>query len=177
MAEIAQFLIETLSLLLGVALLTRVLMNWIGLPARNPLAQFVLALTDWLVRPLRRVIPAVGRLDVASLLAAYLIAVVAIVLVQLVVLQAVAPERAALGGIIRVIHWALSGLIWLTVLYALLSWINPLAPIAPAVAALLRPFLEPFRRIIPLVGGVDLSPMALILVLFILQRLLDGLRF
>lgn len=177
MSEIARFLIETLSLLLGVALLTRALVNWIGLPARNPLAQFVIALTDWLVRPLRRVLPPMGRLDTASVMAAYLVAVLSIVLAQLLLLPALALDRAAVGGLIKLVQWTLSGLIWLAVLYALLSWINPQAPIAPAVAALMRPFLAPFRRLIPLVGGVDLSPMALVLVLLVLQHLVEGVRF
>ncbi|MCA3214737.1 MAG: YggT family protein [Burkholderiales bacterium] len=68
--DIARLLIETTAALLGVTLLLRAYMNYVGMPGRNPFAQFVLALTDWLVRPLRRVIPSAGRIDSASLVAA-----------------------------------------------------------------------------------------------------------
>lgn len=173
--DLFRVLIEIAAALLGVALLLRLFINWVGLPGRNPIAQFVFALTDWLVRPLRRVMPAAGRLDVASLLAAYLVAVLSIVLLQLLLAPAVAWDRAALGGLRLLVQWTLNGLFWLTVLYALLSWINPHAPIAPAIGMMMRPFLAPFRRLIPLIGGVDLSPMALIVTIVILRELVDRL--
>lgn len=172
-SEILRLLIEVAAALLGVALLLRLFINWVGLPGRNPVTQFVFALTDWMVRPLRRVVPAAGRLDMAPLLGAYLVAVLSIVLVQLLLAPAVAWDRAMLGGLRLLVQWTLNGLFWLTVLYALLSWINPHAPIAPAIGMLMRPFLAPFRRMMPLVGGVDLSPMALIVTLVILREIVD----
>jgi YggT family protein len=75
------------------------------------------------------------------------------------------------------VRWALLSVLWLTILYALLSWINPHAPMAPAIELLVRPFLAPFRRIIPLVGGVDLSPMALGLTVYILLMVMDRVRW
>lgn len=172
-SDILRLLIETAAALLGVTLLLRVFINWVGLPGRNPVAQFVLALTDWMVRPLRKLIPAAGRLDTSSLLGAYFVAVLSILLVQLLFTSTVAWDRAAFGGMLRLVQWTLNGLFWLTVLYALLSWINPHAPIAPAIGMLMRPFLAPFRRFIPLVGGVDLSPMAFIVVIIILREVFD----
>jgi YggT family protein len=53
---------------------------------------------------------------------------------------------------------------WLTIIHVVLSWVNPYAPVAPAISLLVRPFLAPFQRILPLVGGVDLSPVLLIVV-------------
>jgi YggT family protein len=175
-SEILTILLETVAALFGIALLLRAYMNYVGLPARNPAAQFVLALTDWLVRPLRRVLPAAGRIDVASLLGAYIFAVIAVLVIQFVVRDAVAWDAALIGGLIRVVRWALLSVLWLTILYALLSWINPHAPMAPAIELLVRPFLAPFRRIIPLVGGVDLSPMALGLTVYILLMVMDRVR-
>ncbi len=162
--EIARMLIETAAALLGVTLLLRVYMNWLGMPARNPLAQFVLALTDWLVVPLRRVLPAVRRLDVASLVAAFLIALVSFVLIDLIAAQMVFWDRVFLLAIFAVLRWGLYLAMWLTIFHVILSWVNPYAPIAPAIAMLVRPFLAPFQRILPLIGGVDLSPILLILV-------------
>lgn len=175
--DLFRLLIDTLTALFGVTLLARAFVNWVGLPPRNPVAQFVLALTDWLVRPLRRVVPDAGRLETAALVCAYLMAVLSLVLPLMTVTSNIAWDRALLGGFIRLFQWALDGLFWLTVLYALLSWINPHAPIAPAIGLLMRPFIAPFRRIVPLVGGVDLSPMALVMVIVILREILSRLSF
>ena len=76
LADIADFLLQTLAVIIGVTLLARVYMTYLGMPARNPLAQFSIALTDWLVRPLRRLVPGAGRFDAATLLAALLVALV-----------------------------------------------------------------------------------------------------
>ena len=73
LVDIAEFLLHTVAVILGVTLLSRVYMSYLGMPARNPLTQFAIALTDWLVRPLRRLLPAAGRFDAATLLAALLV--------------------------------------------------------------------------------------------------------
>lgn len=167
-SDIARLLIDAAAAIFGAALLLRLYMNWLGLPARNPLSQFVLALTDWLVQPLRRVIPPFGRIDLASLVAVLVLAFVAIVLSNLVVTGLAYWDGAAIRAPFTVLRWALNLVFWLTLLHVVLSWVNPQAPIAPAVSMLLRPFLAPFQRIIPLIGGLDLSPVALILVVNIL---------
>jgi len=173
--DVLKLLIEISATLLGIALLIRVFINWVGLPARNPVAQFVFALTNWLVKPLKHVAPSIGRLDTASLVAAYFVAVLSTLLVDYVLSSDWLFARAFIVGAIRLVQWSLDGVFWLTVLYALLSWVNPHAPIAPAISALMRPFIAPFRRIIPLVGGVDLSPMALIVVIIVLREVLGRL--
>ena len=73
-SDIADFLLQTLAVILGVTLLARAYMTYLGMPARNPLAQFSIALTDWIVRPLRRLVPGAGRSTAATLLAALLVA-------------------------------------------------------------------------------------------------------
>ncbi len=166
--DIARLLIETAAAIFGAALLLRLYMNWAGMPSRNPLAQFVLALTDWLVRPLRRVIPAAGRFDLASLVAVLLLALLALVLSDLVSRGIIFWDRALILTPITVLRWALNLVFWLTIIHVVLSWVNPHAPIAPAISMLLRPFLAPFQRILPLVGGFDLSPVALIVMIQIL---------
>jgi len=169
--EIARMLIETVAALLGVTLLLRAYMNWLGMPARNPLAQFVLALTDWLVAPLRRVVPAVGRIDSASMVGAYLIAVLQWVLIFLLIGAGVADwpwVKVLLISLAQLLRWGLYLVMWLTIIHVVLSWVNPFAPIAPAMAMLVRPFLAPFQRIVPLIGGVDLSPVLLIVVVNVL---------
>lgn len=167
LAEIAEFLLQTIAVILGVTLLARAYMNYLGLPARNPLAQFAIALTDWLVRPLRRLVRAVGRIDMATLLAAALVAIGFVALRFLLV--GIGMTNWPLSGLllialIELLRWALYLVLWLTLLHVVLSWVNPHAPIAPAVSMLARPFLVPFQRALPLVGGIDLSPLVVILI-------------
>jgi YggT family protein len=176
-ADIARLLIDTAAAIFGAALLLRVYLNWAGMPSRNPLAQFVLAVTDWLVRPLRRLLPAAGRLDTASLVAVLLLALLALALTDLASTGLIYWDRALIRTPFTVLRWALNLVFWLTILYAVLSWVNPHAPIAPAVSMLLRPFLAPFQRILPLIGGFDLSPLALIVVVNILLLILNRSGF
>ncbi len=169
--DIARMLVETAAALLGVTLLLRAYMNWLGMPARNPLSQFVLALTDWMVTPLRKVVPPFGRIDSASLVAAYLIAVVQLVLIFLLIGAGVADwpwGKVLLISLTQLLRWGLYLVMWLTIIHVILSWVNPYAPVAPAMSMLVRPFLAPFQRIMPTVGGVDLSPILLILVVNVL---------
>ena len=175
--EIARLLLDTIGTLLGVALLLRAYMNWVGMPSRNPLAQFAIALTDWIVRPLRRVIPAAGRWDTASLVAAYVVALVMMMLT--LVLVGAAPSdwpmaRMLYQAVLHLLRWGLYTVLFLTIVHVVISWINPYAPVAPAVAMLVRPFLAPFQRILPLIGGIDLSPALLLVVVNILLLLLNS---
>jgi YggT family protein len=64
-----------------------------------------------------------------------------------------------------------------TLIYVLISWVNPLAPVAPALSVLLRPLLEPIRRILPTIGGIDLSPMVLLIAVYLLQMVVGRLSF
>lgn len=169
--DLARFLIETATLFLGVTLLLRAYLGWVGMPGRNPLAQFAFALTEWLVRPLRVVVPVVGRWDLPALLGAYLVSLLALLALAAIIggldrtLASAMVFAFALGTLLR---WALYMVFMVVLLHALLSWVNPFAPLAPALAMLARPFLAPFRKIIPAVGGVDLSPLALIVVVNLL---------
>lgn len=142
----------------------------------NPLAPFIFALTNWLVMPLRRVVPAVGRLDSASLLAAGLV-----VAVKFVVLSLAAghlPNAMVLlwACVLDLLSVSISGLGWLVIAYALLSWVRAGSDVAYFLAQLMEPLLRPLRRVLPLIGGVDLSPLALLLVLQVLEIILRGLQ-
>jgi YggT family protein len=71
-----------------------------------------------------------------------------------------------------VVSWALTMVIWAIIIYVLVSWINPHAPVAPVLSMLLRPMRDPIRRVLPPLGGLDLSPMVLGLIAYILQVVL-----
>lgn len=167
LVDIAEFLLQTLAVIIGVTLLARAYMAYIGMPARNPLAHFAISLTDWIVGPLRRLVPSAGRFDSATVLAALLVALVFLALRLLLI--GAGPGSWPWSGLLlmalaQLLRWALYLVLWLTLLHVVLSWVNPHAPIAPAVSTLVRPFLAPFQRALPLVGGIDLSPIAVIVI-------------
>jgi len=171
------FLIETLGSLLVSAFVLRALAWRVQLPTRNPIGQFLIAATDWLVRPLRKVVPASRTTDWASICAAVL---VALVLATLWTLIFAGSRTLAFGGVLLLalfwtLKWSLYLLIAMVILQAVLSWVNPNAPIAPAIDQLTRPFLAPLRRVVPLVGGVDLSPLVLIILAQVLLSALESL--
>lgn len=171
-------LLETAGSLLATACLLRAVAWWQQLSPRNPIMQFVIAVTDWIVKPLRRLLPGSRRVDWASLLAALVIAVV----LALVYSMAMLGRGPMMGGVLFVAlfwlcKWAIYLLIGLVLVQAILSWVNPQAPIAPVIDHLTRPFLAPIRRVVPLIGGVDLSPLVLIVgaqaLLMVLESLLS----
>jgi len=177
-----QLLMQILDWLFGfitMALLARVLMQWTRAPFRNPLGQFVIAVTDWAVIPARRLIPSVLGVDLASLLLAWLaqgiLQGLILALSSAGVLALVMPTGfviVTLLALLEVVRIGLYLLMGVVIVSALLSWVNPYAPLAPLFNLIARPFLSPLQRIIPLIGGIDLSPMALLLILQVLLTVL-----
>jgi YggT family protein len=181
LTQIILFVLDTVCGLLTLALLARFALQWARAPFRNPLGQFIIALTDWMVRPLRRLIPGLFGVDMASLLLAWLWQVVyqGIALGLSGLLLLVAPAAIAAVLVLAALDIVKIGLylaMGAVLVSAVFSWVNPYAPMAEVFNALTRPLLRPFRRLIPAVGGVDLSPLALLLLLQIALFVLAGLR-
>jgi YggT family protein len=175
LADIARALLDILGSLLVGLLLLRLWAAAIGMPARNPLAHFARVLTDWLVSPIARLIRSRGRIEWAALVAA-LVATAAIVAAKIAVVGLpLAFDVVIVETLRQFLHWTLTLIIWVTLIYVVISWVNPLAPVAPALSMLLRPLLEPVRRIVPVIGGIDLSPMVLLIVVYLLQMVVSRL--
>lgn len=176
-AEIVTLLAETLGGLFASLLLLRAYMQWLRLPPRNPLSEFVMTLTNGVVLRLRRVIPGAGGVDWASVLAAYVTALLSLILILvaggLFGLSLTAPLTVLGLALVWLVKWALYLVILLTILYAVLSWVNPYAPMAPVLSMMVAPFLAPLQKILPRVGNIDLSPLALLLLVQILLLLLN----
>lgn len=171
-ADIARALLDILGSLLVGLLLLRAWAGAVGMPGRNPLAHFTRVLTDWLVRPLNRVLPSRGRIEWAALVAALIVTTVIVVAKVAVTGLPIAWDLVLLSALRQVVNWALTLIIWVTLIYVLISWINPLAPVAPALAMLLQPLLAPIRRILPAISGIDLSPMVLLIGVYLLQMVI-----
>ena len=174
--QIFSFLLDIAAgLLCGVCLL-RAYMQWQRISFANQVGQLVFAFSDWLVLPLRRMLPAAGRLDWACLLAALLVQLLHYALLWLL-LGAGAGWTAlpwlALFATARVV---ISGMVGLLIVYAVMSWVQARSPMADTIARLCEPLLRPVRRFVPLIGGIDLSPLVLLVLLQVATMLLGGLQ-
>jgi YggT family protein len=169
LAQTLIFLITTLGDLLVIAFLLRFILQWLRAPARNQLSLFVAALTDFAVRPMRRVLPGLWGMDLSSLFLAWVTAALEMSLVLVLKGNALgaAPGTAiivvALLGILSLIRLSLYIVMMAVVLQAILSWVNPDSPIAPLLNTVTRPVLRPFRRLVPPIANVDLSPLFLLI--------------
>jgi YggT family protein len=173
-ANALSFLLHTILGLFTLAVLLRFYLQLTGAPFHNPASQAVVALTNFAVRPLRRIVPGWRGLDISTLLLAF----VGQFLLQLGTLWLHDFPLLVAGHVIWIvlIGLALVGVLKLSVyiflyavlLQAILSWINPYTPITPVLNALTEPLLRPLRRYIPSAGGIDLTPLAV----FILAEML-----
>ncbi|MGI4778513.1 MAG: YggT family protein [Janthinobacterium lividum] len=174
--QIPSFLLDVIVGLLGGACLLRLYMQYHRVPFGNPLGQFVFAVTDWIVLPLRRIVPPVRRWDLASAIAAWLLVMAKFLMLMLL---ADSVERFTLLPLVSLIglgQLAVSGLTALLVVYAVLSWIpNASMTMLDLVGRLAEPLVRPLRRFIPLVGGVDLSPLAAIVLIQVTGIVLGNL--
>ncbi len=167
------FLLETLFFFFIAAALLRAWMNQMRVRMVGQPGQFAIAVTDWLVQPLRRVLPralAQSRVDWGSLLAAVLLALVYALLSVLLHGLVGGLTGAALPMLLVVavrllLRVLLQGLMFLLLVYAVLSWVQPQSPVLGTLDRLCAPLLRPIRRVLPLVGGVDLSVLVLLIVL------------
>ena len=174
--QIISFLLDVAAGLLGGACLLRLYMQYQRVSFKNPVGQFVFALTDWLVLPLRRVLPAVGRWDTASLVGAFLLELVQFVLLWLLMGRIASLGALPLLAVFGLARLVISGLTGLVIVYAILSWIQADSPIVNVIERLCEPLLRPWRKLIPLVGGIDLSPLALLVALQVLAIILAYLQ-
>jgi YggT family protein len=170
------FIVETLLNLCLIAILLRLLLQWSRADFRNPLARSIVHLTNPVIVPLRRLLPAIGRLDTASCVAA---AVIALLWVSVsFLLNGLGPPPALLWlrlAVIEIVRTTLWIYFIAIILYALLSFIAPgtYSPAQSLLVSMCEPVLRPFRRIIPPLGGLDLSPLWAVI---IIQALLILLR-
>ena len=163
------FLLDALIGFFTFALLLRFYMQAFRVSFRNQVGTFVVQLTNWLVMPLRRIVPSVFGLDLATLLPAYLLQVLR--LLAALALRG-ALELMAVDQLLVLIFWqgALATLrvsVYLLIgalfLQAILSWVNPYSPLGQPLAQLTQPFLRPLQRVVPPIANIDLSPLIAIL--------------
>ncbi|MDN5751689.1 MAG: YggT family protein [Nitrosospira sp.] len=180
--QILIFLLDTLLGLFSLALLLRFYMQLLRAPYRNPLSPFLVALTDFIVRPARRVIPGFKGMDLSTLLLAWLAQ--CILLAGVLVLQSynfgssvgIAVTGLALLGLMEIIKMTLYIILVAVIIQAILSWVSPYNPLAPTLDSFTRPFLGIFRERIPPIANVDLSPLFVLVIIQLLLFVLAGVE-
>lgn len=179
--QIANLLLQVLISVVAGACLLRCYLQWLafnlGTGQNKAIGAYILPLSNWIVIPLRRVIPSIGRFDVASFVAAYLLTLgkVAILLwISGIFLPGLSWPVIAFIDLLDLI---LSGLVGLVFASVILSWVSAGSQIQYLVSLLVNPLLAPIRKVMPNFGALDLSPLALLLILQILQIVVNNLRF
>jgi len=163
------FIIETLLALALFVVMARLLLQWTRADFRNPLCQAVVRITNPLVLPLRRVLPPIGKIDTASVVAVLLVATVDVACIFALHSTGIPPPlvwiHMVLIEVARTLLWTY---LYAIFLYALLSLIAPggYSPLQSLLATLCEPVLRPIRRLIPAVAGLDLSPMWAIIAIY-----------
>ena len=166
------FILRTLFDLYVLVFVLRLLMQWTRVDTRNPFVQFILRVTNPLVMPLRRLLPPIGRLDSATLMALLGLQMLGTaLLVQVGCIGRPGVVPILLITVLGIVRLILTVYFWTIIIYAVLSWVSPggYNPGAALVSSLAEPLLRPVQRVIPLIGGIDLSP---IFVLIALQALM-----
>ncbi len=165
------FLLTTVLNLLTLLFLLRFFMQLFKAPFSNPLAYMVTSLTDFAVKPIRRIIPSWGKLDLSTLF----LALITQVLLQFSLLWlrdfpfGLAGQSAWLAligmGFVGVFKTGLDVFFYAILLQVILSWVNPHTPIASALNSLTRPILAPIQRFLPVASGIDFSPIVALIFL------------
>jgi YggT family protein len=156
------FIVVSLIGLYQIVLLLRLLLQLVRADFRNPLARAVVQLTDPLIRPLRRALPAVKRIDTASVVAILAVTVLKIIVGQLILGLGIPPAQLLLRVLVlELLRLVLTTYLFAIILNAILSFVaqGNYSPGQSLLNAICEPVLRPFRRFIPSVAGLDLSPL------------------
>ncbi|MEM6162337.1 YggT family protein [Erwinia sp. P6884] len=167
------FLVKTLIDLYVMVLLLRIWMQWSRCDFYNPLAQFIVKVTQPVVKPLRRILPSIGPVDTASLLLAFVLTTLKYPILLLIQVGAFSVDPMnLLVGLLSLVKSAGHLVFWVIIIRSLMSWISQgRGAVDQVLIQLTEPLMSPIRRILPAMGGIDFSAMVVILILYMLNFL------
>jgi YggT family protein len=170
------FIVNALTSLYLLVLLLRFWLPWLRADFRNPLAQGILKLTSPVIIPLRRIVPSFGRLDTATVLVAFVVQYLALLLFLLIFGAGASFSVIATTAIVKLVLLSVNLFMFAIFVRIILSWISPGQhnPATAIISTLTEPLLRPVRRLIPALGGFDISPIFVIIALGALTRVLMG---
>jgi YggT family protein len=175
--QLLYYVLSFLLPLVVVVFLLRVLMPLVRADFRNPLGEFVLKVTNPLVLPLRKVLPPGKRFDTAAIAAVVVVQLAGTALLQLFAGQAFRLESVLIAGLLGLLLTVLQLYFFAVLAYAVLSWFADVRynPAAQVLTRIVEPVLMPIRRVIPTLGGLDLSALVLLIALQFAMRLVQNL--
>jgi len=175
LAQIGIYLVEAVFGFFVFMLLARFHFQWLRVSFRNQIGEFVIATTNWLVLPARRLVPGLAGLDLPTLLLAWVLQTLCVWIV--VAMRDIDPALidVILRAALDLLRYSLYILVFAIIVQVVISWVNPYAPMAPVFNAVTAPFLRPLRRFIPPLAGVDLTPLVLLIVIQIILIVLANL--
>jgi|HubBroStandDraft_4_1064222.scaffolds.fasta_scaffold17021_5 YggT family protein len=155
------YILQSLMTLALFVVLLRLLLQWARADFRNPICQAIVRLTNPLIVPLRRILPPIGKVDTASVVAVILVAIVEVVILTSLAGATLDPLFVLRAAALEIAHAVLWLYFYAIFLYALISIVAPggYTPLHSLLTALCEPVLRPIRRVIPPLGGIDLSPL------------------
>ena len=169
LTHILTLVLEVVASLIAGAALLRLYLQFHHIPmslrSGNPFAPYIFYLTNWSVMPLRRLVPAWGRLDMASLLVAFLILLIKCIILGFLGVLSPEPTALAVDALYELLNLCLSSLSTLVLVFALLSWFSTSTPMFDVLQRMVFPLLAPIRSIMPATGALDLTPLVLLLLL------------
>ena len=168
------FLIDILLQMYAMILLLRVILQWVRADFYNPACQFIVKITNPVVKPVRRFIPGLWGIDMATVLLVLIITAIKLAAVYALSGYSIGIAPLIMGSVLDSIQLLLSIFLYGIIIQALLSWINPdpYNPMMVLLNSITRPVLRPFQRLLPPMGGFDISPIfAIIAIMFIQQSL------
>lgn len=178
--QIANLLLQVLVSIVAGACLLRCYLQWLafnlGSGQSRTIGAYVLPLSNWIVIPLRKIVPSLGRFDVASLVAAYVIVLAKTIALLFLSGASLSGVTWLLLALINLIDLTLSGLVGLVFASIILSWVSAGSQIQYLVSLLVEPLLAPIRKVMPRFGALDLSPLVLLLILQVLQIVMSNIR-
>lgn len=160
------FLLETIFDLYIMVILLRFFLQLFKADFYNPLSQFVVRATNPVLKPMRQFIPGLGGIDLSSLVFAYLVSLLKFVFIFSLLATTVPTfPKLILISFADLLNQGVNLLFWMILVRALMSWISPGQhnPVIAVIHQLTEPLMAPVRRIIPPMGGLDLSPLFLLL--------------
>lgn len=172
------FIVNALTSLYLLVLLLRFWMPWLQADFRNPLAQGILRFTSPIVIPVRRVVPSFGRLDTATVLVTFVIQYLTILLLLLILGQTAEIADIALTTVVKLVVLSINLFVYAIFIRIILSWVSQggYNPATAIITTLTEPVLRPFRRVIPAMGGFDISPIFAVILLLGANIVVNGFK-
>ena len=172
------YIIDAVAGLITLVLLLRFWLPWVKADFRNPVAQGILQATSPLINPLRRVIPAIGRIDTATVLVALAVQSIALTIVLMLVGAPLDIGFILINAVFKLLILSVYLFMFAILIRIVLSWIAPgnYSPVTALLNDLTDPILRPFRRIVPTFGGFDISPLIALILLRVVSILLEDSR-